>query len=42
MTISEISQTSTIELRNTLSKTDSQVTAPGILTLSDLSNSKFF
>jgi hypothetical protein len=41
-TILALSQKSIIELRNTLSKTDSQDTAPGILKFSDLLNLKFF
>jgi hypothetical protein len=40
--ISVISQKSIIELRNTLSKKDSQDTAPGILIFSDLLNLKYF
>jgi hypothetical protein len=41
-TISALSQKSIIELRNTLSKTDSQDTAPGILKFIDLLNLNFF
>ncbi len=41
-TISALSQKSIIELRNTLSKIDSQDTAPGILKFRDLLNLKFF
>ncbi len=40
-TISALSQKSIIELRNTLSKIDSQDTAPGILKFWDLLNFKF-
>jgi hypothetical protein len=41
-TISALSPKSIIELRNTLSKTDSQDTAPEILKFSDLLNLNFF
>jgi hypothetical protein len=41
-TMSVISQKSRIELRNNLSKPDSQDTAPGILKFSDLLNLKCF
>jgi hypothetical protein len=41
-TISAQSKKSIIQLRNTLSKTDSSDTAPGILKFSDLLNLKFF